>query len=39
VSQWPKVLINVASSLDGKINPAPGYRSGRFMMSRHRKDF
>jgi riboflavin-specific deaminase-like protein len=25
--------------LDGKINPAPGRRSGRFMMSRHREDF
>jgi len=35
----PRVLINFASSLDGKINPAPGRRSGRFMMSRHREDF
>jgi 5-amino-6-(5-phosphoribosylamino)uracil reductase len=39
VSERPKVLINFASSLDGKINPAPGRRSGRFMMSRHREDF
>lgn len=34
----PRVLINFASSLDGKINPAPGRRSGRFMMSRKRED-
>lgn len=34
----PRVLINFASSLDGKINPAPGRRSGRFMMSRQRED-
>jgi riboflavin-specific deaminase-like protein len=38
-SDRPHVLINFASSLDGKINPAPGRRSGRFMMSRHREDF
>jgi 5-amino-6-(5-phosphoribosylamino)uracil reductase len=35
----PRVLINFASSLDGKINPAPGRRAGVFMMSRHREDF
>jgi 5-amino-6-(5-phosphoribosylamino)uracil reductase len=33
------VLVNFASSLDGKINPAPGLRHGVFMMSRHREDF
>ncbi len=35
----PRVLINFASSLDGKINPAPGLRAGKFMMSRGREDF
>jgi 5-amino-6-(5-phosphoribosylamino)uracil reductase len=34
----PRVLVNFASSLDGKINPAPGRRQGRFMMSRQRED-
>jgi riboflavin-specific deaminase-like protein len=34
----PRVLLNFAASLDGKINPAPGLRSGRFMMSRGRED-
>jgi 5-amino-6-(5-phosphoribosylamino)uracil reductase len=38
-SPRPRVLINFASSLDGKINPAPGRRTGRFMMSRDREDF
>jgi riboflavin-specific deaminase-like protein len=38
-SQRPRVLVNFASSLDGKINPAPGLRAGLFMMSRHREDF
>jgi riboflavin-specific deaminase-like protein len=38
-SPRPRVLINFASSLDGKINPAPGRRSGKFMMSRGREDF
>jgi len=33
------VLVNFASSVDGKINPAPGLRQGKFMMSRHREDF
>jgi len=35
----PRVLINFASSVDGKINPVPGLRQGKFMMSRHREDF
>jgi riboflavin-specific deaminase-like protein len=35
----PRVVINFASSLDGKINPGPGHRAGSFMMSRHREDF
>ncbi len=35
----PRVLVNFASSVDGKINPAPGLRHGKFMMSRHREDF
>jgi 5-amino-6-(5-phosphoribosylamino)uracil reductase len=35
----PRVLINFASSVDGKINPAPDLRQGKFMMSRHREDF
>ena len=30
----PRILINFAVSLDGKINPAPGRRHGRFVMSR-----
>ncbi len=37
--QRPRVLVNFASSVDGKINPAPGLRQGKFMMSRHREDF
>jgi diaminohydroxyphosphoribosylaminopyrimidine deaminase/5-amino-6-(5-phosphoribosylamino)uracil reductase len=32
----PRVLLNMASSLDGKINPAT--RSGPFVMSRHAED-
>ena len=35
----PRVLVNFASSVDGKINPAPGLRQGKFMMSRGREDF
>jgi riboflavin-specific deaminase-like protein len=35
----PRVLVNFASSADGKINPAPGLRHGKFMMSRDREDF
>jgi riboflavin-specific deaminase-like protein len=38
-SARPRVLLNFAASLDGKINPAPGLRTGRFMMSRGREDF
>lgn len=34
----PRVLVNFAASLDGKINPAPGLRAGPFTMSRHRED-
>ena len=34
----PRVLLNFASTLDGKINPAPGKRVGAFMMSRHKED-
>ncbi|HVV48051.1 MAG TPA: dihydrofolate reductase family protein [Polyangia bacterium] len=35
----PRVLVNFASSVDGKINPAPGLRHGKFMMSPQREDF
>ncbi len=35
----PRVLVNFATSIDGKINPAPGLRQGKFMMSRARDDF
>jgi 5-amino-6-(5-phosphoribosylamino)uracil reductase len=35
----PRVLINFAVSLDGKINPAPGHRAGPFVMSRGKEDF
>jgi len=34
----PRVLVNFASSLDGKITLAPGLRKGAFAMSRHRED-
>lgn len=34
----PRILINFASSLDGKINPAPGKREGGFVMSRRPED-
>jgi riboflavin-specific deaminase-like protein len=34
----PRVLLNFASSVDGKINPAPARRAGGFMMSRQRED-
>ncbi len=34
----PRVLVNFASSIDGKITPAPGLRQGPFMMSRHHED-
>ncbi|HVY36866.1 MAG TPA: dihydrofolate reductase family protein [Polyangia bacterium] len=33
------MLVNFATSIDGKINPAPGLRQGKFMMSRAREDF
>ena len=39
MSGRPRVLLNFASSVDGKINPVPGLRQGKFMMSRHREDF
>ncbi|HMF41200.1 MAG TPA: dihydrofolate reductase family protein [Polyangia bacterium] len=35
----PRILINFAVSLDGKINPAPGHRHGAFVMSRGKEDF
>ncbi len=35
----PRILINFAVSLDGKINPAPGHRAGAFAMSRGKEDF
>jgi riboflavin-specific deaminase-like protein len=35
----PRVLVNFAVSLDGKINPAPGRRSGPFVMSRGKEDW
>ncbi|HMJ50683.1 MAG TPA: dihydrofolate reductase family protein [Polyangiaceae bacterium] len=34
----PRVLVNFASSIDGKITLAPGLRKGAFMMSRHHED-
>lgn len=38
LSPRPRVLVNFASSIDGKINPAPGLRHGPFAMSRHHED-
>ncbi|HXU04443.1 MAG TPA: dihydrofolate reductase family protein [Polyangia bacterium] len=35
----PRILINFAVSLDGKINPAPARRHGRFVMSRGKEDW
>ena len=35
----PRILVNFAVSLDGKINPAPGQRTGAFVMSRGKEDF
>lgn len=35
----PRVLANFAASLDGKIAPAPGRRTGRFVMSRGKEDW
>lgn len=37
-SSRPRVLVNFASSIDGKITLAPGLRKGSFMMSRHHED-
>jgi riboflavin-specific deaminase-like protein len=37
-SSRPRVLVNFASSIDGKITLAPGLRKGAFTMSRHRED-
>jgi riboflavin-specific deaminase-like protein len=34
----PRVLVNCAISLDGKLNPSPGLRKGAFSMSRHTED-
>jgi riboflavin-specific deaminase-like protein len=39
VTSRPRILINFAVSLDGKINPAPGHRTGPFVMSRGKEDF
>src|SRR5260370_22423095 len=38
MSDRPRVLLNFASSLDGKITVAPGVRKRAFMMSRHPED-
>src|SRR5215831_12790275 len=35
----PRVLVNFAVSLDGKINPAPERRAGAFVMSRGKEDW
>jgi 2,5-diamino-6-(ribosylamino)-4(3H)-pyrimidinone 5'-phosphate reductase len=35
----PRILINFAVSLDGKINPAPGKRKEAFVMSRGKEDW
>lgn len=37
-SSRPRVFVNFASSVDGKITVAPGLRKGAFMMSRHHED-
>jgi 5-amino-6-(5-phosphoribosylamino)uracil reductase len=39
VTSRPRILVNFAVSLDGKINPAPGKRKGAFAMSRAKEDF
>jgi 5-amino-6-(5-phosphoribosylamino)uracil reductase len=39
VTSRPRILINFAVSLDGKINPAPGHRHGAFAMSRGKEDW
>jgi riboflavin-specific deaminase-like protein len=38
-SARPRILVNFAVSLDGKINPAPGHRHGAFVMSRGKEDW
>lgn len=35
----PRILINFAASLDGKINPVPTRRQGLFVMSRGKEDW
>ena len=35
----PRILVNFAVSLDGKINPAPSHRHGAFVMSRGKEDW
>lgn len=37
-SPRPRILLNFAASLDGKIHPAPGRRRGAFAMSRGEED-
>ena len=37
-SSRPRVLVNFASSIDGKITLAPALRKGPFVMSRHHED-
>src|SRR5215471_8366953 len=39
MSPRPRVLVNFAVSLDGKINPAPAHRPGPFVMSRGKEDW
>jgi len=39
VTSRPRILVNFAVSLDGKINPAPGHRKGAFVMSRGKEDW
>src|SRR4051812_29689825 len=34
----PRVLVNFAASIDGKITVAPSFRKRRFAMSRHPED-
>lgn len=38
LSARPRVLLNCATSLDGRLNPSPSLRKGDFMMSRHAED-
>jgi riboflavin-specific deaminase-like protein len=39
VTSRPRILVNFAVSLDGKINPAPAHRRGKFVMSRGKEDW